>query len=73
MERKRRSILKALSYRVLGILITTTIAFVLTGKMDDAFKIGLLDAAIKIFVFYFHERLWLRISYGLRKPPEYKI
>lgn len=57
----------------MGIFITTAIAYVLTGKITAALQIGFLDAAVKVFAFYMHERLWLRISFGMRKPPDYRI
>lgn len=73
MESRRRSILKAVTYRVTGFLITAGIVYILTGKIETAFAIGLTDAAVKIFVYYLHERLWSRIRYGLSKGPEYRI
>jgi uncharacterized membrane protein len=61
------------SYRIIGAIVTWTIAFIATGKLSAATAIGLLDAVVKIGVFYLHERLWLRINYGRRREPEYHI
>jgi uncharacterized membrane protein len=32
-----------------------------------------LDTAIKIFVYFGHERLWQRIRYGKLEAPDYQI
>jgi len=68
-----RSIVKALSWRAGGTVVTCLIAWILTGDFNLATRIGLLDTAIKIAAFYMHERLWDRWNFGKRKPPEYQI
>lgn len=76
MESHKRSIVKALSWRVLATLITTFVAFLLTGEITLAIEIGLLDTALKLGAYYGHERLWLRIPFGkapVMPPPEYHI
>lgn len=74
MESTRRSIAKALSWRILATLITTSIAYALTGKGEFAATIGLADTLFKFFVYFGHERLWNRIPFGREeKQPEYFI
>ncbi|MBM4104666.1 MAG: DUF2061 domain-containing protein [Planctomycetes bacterium] len=73
METHTRSIIKAVSYRFLGSGVTFAVAFMVTRKLDMAAGIGVLDTVLKIGAFYFHERLWHRISFGKIKPPEYQI
>ena len=73
METHFRSILKALSWRFGGTLITVIIVWVVLGKFDLAAKIGILDTVVKIGAFYFHERLWHRIKIGKIEPVEYEI
>lgn len=73
METRRRSIAKAISYRVLGSLTTAGIAFVMTGSVATSLGVGGFDAIAKMFAYYVHERAWSRISYGKAKPPEYVI
>ena len=38
-----------------------------TGRTDIAVTIGLLEATIKMALYYFHERMWNRLNVG-RKP-----
>ncbi len=74
MDTPRRSIVKALSWRLLATLITTGIVYYFTGKGEFAATIGLADTLIKLFVYITHERVWNRISYGRQKSePEYII
>ena len=73
METHLRSIAKAVSWRIGGTVVTFTVALLISGKIDIAVKVGLLDTFIKIGAFYFHERIWHRVSFGKIKRPEYEI
>ncbi len=74
MESTQRSIVKALSWRILATVITAVIVYFLTGNLDFAAKVGLADTALKFLVYFGHERLWNRIPYGReQKQPEYII
>ncbi len=74
MDTTRRSFAKALSWRLLATLITTSIVFAITGEGDFAATIGIIDTLIKFVIYFGHERLWNRISYGRKKAePEYYI
>ncbi len=66
-ESAARSMLKAVSWRVLATLTTTLLVYAFTGRTDLAVTIGLLEAASKMVLYYFHERLWNRLNVG-RKP-----
>ncbi len=67
METKRRSLVKSLSWRVFATMITMGVALVVTGKLDFAIEIGLLDTTIKFATYFAHERMWVRIPYGRSK------
>lgn len=73
METHFRSIVKAISWRAGGTIVTFTVVWILVGKFDLAVKIGVLDTVIKVGAFYIHERLWNNINFGKQKPPEYQI
>ena len=73
-ESHSRSIVKAISYRILGSASTGLIVYVLTGKGSLGLASSLLDVVLKIGVYFVHERIWDRISYGREsKAPEYEI
>lgn len=73
METHARSIIKAISYRLLGSMVTFGVVLLVTRKMDLAAGVGIMDTILKIGAFYFHERLWHRINFGKLKPPDYQI
>ena len=73
METHFRSIVKAISWRAGGTIVTFLVVWVLAGSLDLAVRIGVLDTVIKIGAFYVHERLWNRLSFGKLEPPEYQI
>jgi uncharacterized membrane protein len=63
-ESRLRSVLKGVSWRILATLTTIMIAYVITGQVDDALKIGGYEFFIKMVVYYFHERAWQIIPRG---------
>jgi uncharacterized membrane protein len=73
VESHYRSIVKAITWRTGGTIVTFAVAWFVTGSIHFSAKIGVLDTIVKIGVFYFHERLWNRLNFGRPKPPEYQI
>jgi uncharacterized membrane protein len=73
MEHPIRSLFKSLSWRLIATVVTFLTAWLLTGTVEIAAKIGLLDTAIKLAVFYGHERAWNKLNFGKIKQPEYQI
>lgn len=59
-----RSLAKAVSWRVTGTLDTIAISWIVTGKLTLAVTIGAVELFTKILLYYGHERVWNRISYG---------
>ncbi len=53
-----KSMVKAISWRVLGTLDTIVISWVLTGTLSLALSIGSVEIFTKFFLYYAHERLW---------------
>jgi sulfate adenylyltransferase large subunit len=64
-EQKRRSMLKAMSWRVIGSVATVAAAFMLTQDTRLAAAIGATELVTKLVLYYGHERLWTRIKFGL--------
>ncbi|WP_339893135.1 DUF2061 domain-containing protein [uncultured Algibacter sp.] len=63
-EKPIRSVVKSLSWRTIGTLDTILISWVITGKLDLAFSIGGIELVTKMFLYFFHERLWNSIKWG---------
>jgi len=62
METHARSISKSTIWRIVGVLILATITYVYTQKWIQTGLITIIHHGIFLFVFYFHERLWLRVK-----------
>jgi adenylylsulfate kinase len=61
---KSRSLVKSFSYRVFGTLTSFAVVYVITGKGSLATLIAIWETIIKVGVYYWHERLWDRVSWG---------
>lgn len=56
-----KSILKSISWRMVGTLDTMAISYIITGKIAVALSIGSVEVLTKTILYYFHERLWAHI------------
>ena len=53
-----KSVVKTLSWRIVGTIDTILIAYLLTGNITMAASIGSVEVFTKMVLYYFHERLW---------------
>lgn len=67
METNKRSLAKAISYRVVGSIFTFLIAWALTGDAIISSAVGVADLIVKTLLFYAHERAWNLIKWGTRQ------
>nr|WP_241695476.1 DUF2061 domain-containing protein [Winogradskyella litoriviva] len=63
-ENIKRSIVKTISWRVVGTLATVTISYLITGTLALAFSIGGIELVSKMVLYFFHERAWTNIKWG---------
>ena len=63
-EYKRRSALKSIIWRITGIFILALITFIYTRSWIQTGLVTVLHHAIFLLVYYFHERIWLKVSVG---------
>jgi len=68
-ESKRRSLVKSLTWRLLGLLELFAEIYILAGYISNililATLIPIIHFIVRFIEYYFHERLWVRISYGI--------
>ena len=64
VELKKRTIAKTMTWRVTASLTTFLIAWMLTGDLLIGASIGGIEAIAKIFLYYFHERIWNNIDWA---------
>ena len=63
-EKPVRSIVKALSWRIVGTADTLIVSYILTGKIALAASIASVDFLTKLVLYFFHERVWNKIKWG---------
>jgi len=66
-ETHLRSVSKGISWRILATITTVSIVFLITGKIDTALEIGVIEVVAKIVLYYVHERVWLLIPQGISR------
>ena len=57
-ESRRRSVAKAISWRLLGSLDTLVLSYLFTGNLVAAGSIASTEMVTKITLYYLHERVW---------------
>lgn len=62
LETHARSASKSIVWRIMGILILAIITYVYTQKWIQTGLITVIHHGVFLVVFYFHERLWLRVK-----------
>lgn len=65
-EHRRRSLAKAVTYRVLIILLDFAAIYLLTGRVDAALGFMIVSNIYTSIAYYFHERVWNGIDWGRR-------
>ena len=61
----KRHVAKTITWRLLGTIDTMIIGWFITGNPITGLKIGGVEVITKLFLYYFHERLWFRLNLGL--------
>ncbi|WP_152286357.1 DUF2061 domain-containing protein [Flavicella marina] len=59
-----RSLLKAISWRVVGTVDTLIVSLFITGEVGTASAIAGVDFVTKMILYFFHERVWNTIKWG---------
>ncbi len=72
-ETKIRSWIKSLVWRLFGFVILGSISYIFTGSWSESLVISFTFNIIRFVLYYFHERMWVHISWGKIKDIEYEI
>ena len=60
-----RHIIKTFSWRGVGTLDTILFGWLITGNPFTGLKIGGIETASKMLLYFAHEKLWYKINFGL--------
>jgi len=66
-DRRARSLAKSITWRVSGVVILWIIAWALTGDVGQTSAITIVFHAIRVILYYFHERIWERVKWGRKR------
>ncbi len=61
----KRHLLKTVSWRIVGSLDTVLLGWFISGQLNIGAKIGGMELVTKMLLYFFHERAWHRISFGI--------
>jgi uncharacterized membrane protein len=65
----KRSITKAVTYRLVIICLDFTVVYLLTGKATVAAGFMVVSNIYTTVAYVLHERLWARIKWGIETKP----
>lgn len=63
-ELRKRSIAKAIVWRLLGITMMLLISFILTEDVEMAVDLTIWTNISSFIMYYLHERAWAKIKWG---------
>jgi len=69
MDTRKRSWVKSIVWRVIGIVLLGAIAYLVTGEWEQMAIITVLFHGIRLVMYYFHERAWEHVSWGKVEHP----
>ena len=72
MDTPKRSWVKSVTWRAIGVVILGAISYAVTRDLSAVTLITLLFHGIRLILYYWHERLWERVVWGrIRHPLEH--
>lgn len=69
METHKRSMVKSLTWRIVGVVLLGGIAYAVTRDWKEMSIITIIFHSVRMVLYYFHERIWLRINWGMIRHP----
>ena len=63
-ERNYRSVVKAITWRLIGSFDTFVLSWIITGQPVIAVTITAVEFFTKVVLYWAHERIWLKIKWG---------
>lgn len=64
-DSRKRSIVKAISYRLIIVCLDFGVIYLLTGEVKTAAGFMVISNIYTTVGYFFHERAWARIRWGL--------
>lgn len=68
-ESHTRTVIKAISWRVIATLTTITIVYIFTREWVLSLGVGVFEVIAKLTFYYLHERIWHMVGWGKKEHP----
>jgi len=65
LESRKRHLAKTITWRFIGTMDTMLLAWFISGNPLIGLKIGFAEVITKMILYYFHERVWYKMDFGL--------
>lgn len=69
MDTKKRSWIKSVTWRIVGVVILGAITYLVTWDWGKTTGITAIFHGVRLVLYYWHERLWERIDWGKVRHP----
>ena len=63
-EDRKRSLVKAASWRFFATATTILIVYIATGRLVLSLVVGAIEVIAKMALYYLHERAWNQLTWG---------
>lgn len=64
LEKPVRSLMKAISWRIIATLITVLLVFIFSKNLALGTIVGITELVVKTAIYYVHERVWNLSNFG---------
>ena len=68
MYTRERDLAKTFAWRIIATLTGAAVAGLLTGEIETAGWFIVIEFPLKMGFYYFHERLWEAVDWGVAEP-----
>lgn len=68
VDSRLRSWVKSITWRIIGIVILGVLSWFFTRDWEQTTLITVTFHAIRVVLYYFHERAWERTDFGRKHP-----
>lgn len=69
MDTRRRTILKAVLWNILGLLTMSLVGLAMTGSATLGGAIAVANTAVGFLAYVVYERLWAQVAWGRERWP----
>jgi uncharacterized membrane protein len=62
----KRSLVKAITYRIVIVILDFTVIYFLTGQVNVALGFMVISNVYTTAAYFIHERIWNKIKWGIK-------